>query len=88
MKRLSYFTVSVTMSFAAVYLTFRRSAYYALAYAANDIILIALWVLASKTDASYISVMICFVMFLANDLYGFVSWRRMEKRQKTASVQE
>lgn len=81
-------TVSVTTSFAAVYLTFRRSAYYALAYAANDVILIALWVLASMADASYISVTICFVMFLANDLYGFVSWRRMEKRQNAAIVQE
>ena len=49
---------------------------------------LALWVLASMTDASYISVMICFVMFLANDLYGFISWRRMEKRQNAAIVQE
>lgn len=36
-------TLSVTTSFLAVYLTFRRSAFYALAYAANDIILIALY---------------------------------------------
>ena len=32
-------TISVTTSFAAVYLTFRRSPLYALAYAANDIVL-------------------------------------------------
>ena len=76
-------TLSVTTSFAAVYLTFRRSPFFALAYAANDVILIILWVLASLADASYVSVAVCFVMFLANDIYGFISWRRMEKRQKS-----
>lgn len=74
-------TLSVTTSFIAAYLTFRRSPYFALAYAANDIVLIALWILASVTDISYISVVICFMMFLINDLYGFVSWRKMEKKQ-------
>lgn len=39
-------TISVTTSFLAVYLTFRRSPYFALAYAANDIVLIILWILA------------------------------------------
>lgn len=79
---LFFSTVSVTTSFIAVYLTFRRSAYFALAYAANDIILIILWSLAAKTDISYLSVIICFVMFLFNDLYGFINWKRMSKRQK------
>lgn len=74
-------TISVTTSFLAVFLTFRRSPYYALAYAANDIVLIVLWVLASLEDMHYISVVVCFVVFLVNDLYGFVSWRRMAKRQ-------
>lgn len=74
-------TISVTTSFLAVYLTFRRSAYYAIAYAANDVILIVLWALASRFDPSYLSVVACFLAFLANDLYGFISWRMMEKRQ-------
>ena len=74
-------TVSVTTSFLAVYLTFRRSPYFALAYAANDIVLIVLWVLASISDIRYISVMVCFVAFLFNDIYGFVSWQRMKIRQ-------
>lgn len=75
-------TLSVTTSFLAVYLTFRRSAFYAVAYAANDIVLIILWVLASLSNISYISVTICFVCFLANDIYGFVSWSKMKKRQE------
>ncbi len=74
-------TISVTTSFLAVYLTFRRSPLYALGYAANDIVLIVLWTLAAVEDISYVSVAVCFIAFLVNDIYGFVSWRRMEKRQ-------
>ena len=74
-------TISVTTSFLAVYLTFRRRPYFALAYAANDIVLIVLWVLASILDIRYISVVVCFVAFLFNDIYGFVSWQKMKKRQ-------
>lgn len=75
-------TISVTTSFLAVYLTFRRSAYFPLAYAANDIVLIVLWVLATKSDISYLSVVICFAVFLVNDFYGFISWSKMKKRQR------
>ena len=78
-------TLSVTTSFAAVYLTFRRSAYFALAYAVNDMVLILLWILAALTDASNAPVVVCFVIFLINDLYGFVNWRRMENQQRKGS---
>jgi nicotinamide mononucleotide transporter PnuC len=74
-------TLSVTTSFIAVYLTFRRSPYFALAYAANDIVLIVLWILASFENISYLSVTICFALFLVNDIYGYISWRKMEQRQ-------
>lgn len=75
-------TFSVTTSFAAVYLTFRRSPYFSLLYAFNDIVLIVLWGLASFHSLSYISVLVCFLMFLLNDLYAFISWRKMEIRQR------
>lgn len=75
-------TVSVTTSFLAVYLTFRRSAFYAVAYAANDIVLLFLWGLATLSNIAYLSVVICFVMFLANDIYGFISWSKMQRRQE------
>ena len=74
-------TVSVTTSFLAVYLTFRRSPCYALAYAANDVVLIVLWIMASLEDVKYVSVVACFIAFLVNDIYGYVSWCRMKKRQ-------
>lgn len=78
-------TLSVTTSFLAVYLTFLRSPYFALAYAANDIVLIVLWILASMHDMRYISVVVCFVAFFANDIYGFISWRKMKIRQAKTS---
>ena len=72
-------TFSVTTSFIAAFLTYKRSPFFALAYATNDIVLIVLWILATKEDISYISVIICFVVFLFNDLYGFSNWLRMQK---------
>ena len=74
-------TVSVTTSFLAVYLTFRRSRFFTLAYAANDIILIVLWVFATLSDITYMSVTICFSMFLVNDIYAFINWTKMQKKQ-------
>ena len=74
-------TLSVSTSFAASFLTFFRSPYYALAYAANDVVLIALWVLATVVHISYLPMVLCFVMFFLNDLYGFYNWQKMRKRQ-------
>lgn len=74
-------TLSVLTSFVAVYLTFRRDPFFAVAYALNDLVLIVLWSLAAMTDISYVSVIVCFVVFFANDIYGFISWREMKKKQ-------
>ena len=74
-------TLSITTSFLAVYLTFRRSPYYAIAYACNDIVLILLWILATIHDITYLSVIVCFITFLVNDIYGFINWSRMAKKQ-------
>ncbi len=74
-------TISVSTSFAAAYLTFRRSPYYALVYALNDLVLIALWIMATFEDISYLSVIICFAVFFVNDIYGFINWQKMKKRQ-------
>jgi len=41
-----------------------------------------LWlVLASFSKPSYISVVVCFAVFLINDTYGFICWQKMKKRQ-------
>ena len=80
-------TLSVFTSFLAASLTFRRSTFCTLAYALNDVVLIALWALAAASHTSAVSVLVCFIVFLANDLYGFYSWRRMERRQATRYTQ-
>ena len=78
---LSVSTLSVTTSFLAAYLLFRRSPWYALAYAANDVVLIVLWCVAAAKDLSSLSMVACFLMFLLNDLYGFFNWLRLRKNQ-------
>ncbi|MBQ4561914.1 MAG: nicotinamide mononucleotide transporter [Clostridia bacterium] len=70
-------TVSVTTSVLAATLTYLRSPYYALGYAANDLVLIGLWVLAGN-----LAMIICFIVFFVNDMYGFFNWQRMQKRQQ------
>lgn len=79
---LFFSTVSVTTSFVACYLTFFRSPFYAIGYSANDIVLIILWILAAIEKPSCLPMILCFVTFLLNDLYGFYNWKQMEKRQK------
>ena len=74
---LLFSTLSVTTSFCAAYLTYLRSPYYGIGYSLNDVVLIVLWVLASIKDISYLPMVLCFVMFLLNDLYGFYNWRRL-----------
>lgn len=80
---LLFSTLSVTTSFLAAYLTCYRSSYYALAYAANDVILTVLWVLAAVKDVSFTPMIACFLVFLLNDLYAFSSWKRRETEQHT-----
>ena len=81
---LFFSTVSIATSFAASSLMLLRSPYYAVAYAMNDLVLIVLWVLASISDISYLPMVMCFVMFFVNDMYGFKNWRIMKKEQKAA----
>lgn len=73
---------SVFTSFIAAYLTVRRSRFYAFAYAANDIVLIVLWSLASYEALSYLPMVVCFAAFFAADIYGFLNWTKMIKNQR------
>ena len=74
-------TVSVATSFLAAALTMLRSSFYALGYASNDLVLIVLWVLASLENPVYIPVVVNFLIFFFNDMYGFVSWKKRELKQ-------
>lgn len=72
-------TISVATSFLAAALTMLRTSYYALGYAANDLVLIVLWGMASLKDPLYIPVVVNFTIFFVNDLYGFLSWKKREQ---------
>lgn len=76
-------TISITTSFLASILTTLRVEYYALAYAANDVVLIILWTIACINDIGYVTMIICFIIFLINDLYGFYNWRKIKAAQKS-----
>ena len=78
---LVFSTLSVTTSFIAAYLSFMRSPFFALAYVLNDIVLVVLWALASAEDISYLPMVTCFTMFLFNDTYSFINWKKMQQRQ-------
>lgn len=76
-------TLSVATSFIAAYLTYFRSSFYAIGYSINDIVLIVLWVSAAFKDISSAPMILCFVAFLVNDLYGFYNWEKLKKQQKS-----
>lgn len=80
-ENLTVSTISIATSWSAAILTFLRSPYYALAYALNDVVLIVLWAMESFSDISCLPMVFCFIMFLANDLYGFYNWKKMQKEQ-------
>lgn len=83
-QNLIFSTLSVTTSFFAASLSFFRSPFYALAYCANDLVLIVLWILATVKSVSYLPMILCFVMFLINDVHGFLCWRKMQKSQSSS----
>ena len=83
-KNLYLSTLSVATSFLAATFLFLRSRYYAVAYALNDIVLIGLWLFACIESLSYLPMVVCFLAFLCNDIYGFINWKRIQDRQTHA----
>lgn len=81
-------TVSVATSFAASVMTMLRSPLYGIAYSCNDIVLIVMWIMATSNDIKYIPMVICFALFLIYDIYGFISWSIMKRKQLSHSSAE
>ncbi|MCH5153992.1 MAG: nicotinamide mononucleotide transporter [Clostridiales bacterium] len=87
-KNLIPSTISVFMSFIALYLMALRIPQYALAFVLNDMVLIVLWSLACTESITYISLVVCFSIFMINDLYSFYSWRKRKKEsQETDNIE-
>lgn len=75
--------VSVATSMVALYLMILRVPAYALAFVLNDIVLVVLWSLACAESPEYLSLAVCFSIFLLNDGYTFISWTRRRKKQRS-----
>ena len=75
-------TFSIFTSFIASALVILRSPYYALAFALNDIVLIILWTISTISNVENITILLCFVVFFFNDIYGFIAWTKRFKLQQ------
>ena len=82
-------TISFIPSIVASYLLLRRSSNYAVVYIINDIILIILWSLTIKNNGTeFLTMVLTFFIFFINDIYGFINWKRIEKKQKNVIKQK
>lgn len=81
-------TVSVGTSYAALYLMVFRVPAYSAAFMLNDIVLIVLWSFACAESLNYLPMVVCFAVFLINDMYGFISWTKRKKRQAQEEQQQ
>lgn len=75
-------TFSILTSFIASALVILRSPYYALAFALNDIVLIILWTISTISNVQNITILLCFIVFFFNDIYGFIAWNNRFKKQQ------
>jgi|SRR5690554_1422672 len=74
-------SISITTSLLASIMMFSRSRHYAMFYALNDLVLITLWSLATIENIIYFPMIICFFIFLINDIYAFVNWKKINEFQ-------
>lgn len=72
-------TISVATSFGALFFMALRIPQYALIFILNDIVMIVLWSLAVAGDVGYVSLLVCFSIFLINDTYTFICWMKRAK---------
>lgn len=77
-------TFSIVASIIATYLTARRSEYGFIGFIINDIILITLWgIPVVNGNYNIISVLLCPVLLLINDIYGVHNWKRIRSKQES-----
>lgn len=79
-------TISVGTSYIALFLMVLRVPAYAAAFTLNDVVLITLWSFACAKSLNYVPMVVCFSIFLINDVYGFISWTKRKKRQSAENL--
>ena len=76
-------TLSLMTLVAAQYLLMRRSSFYAVGFILNDFIEITLWsIVVFNNGIAYLPTVICFCVFLINDIYGLIRWQIESRKQK------
>ena len=77
-------TVSILTSVIATYFQSRRSRYGFLSFFFNDTVLCVLWSMATIEDIKNVSMLVAVALYVICDIYGFISWGVMQKRQQSA----
>ena len=85
-SQLIFSTISIVTSVLATYFQSRRSKYGFLAFLFNDSVLCVLWSLATVEDIKNVSMLTAVALYVVCDIYGFVSWSVMQKRQQKANA--
>ena len=81
-SQLVFSTISIVTSVLATYFQSRRSKYGFLSFLFNDAVLCVLWLLATLKDIKNVSMLTAVVLYVICDIYGFISWGLMQKKQK------
>lgn len=81
-SQLIFSTISIVTSILATYFQSRRSKYGFLAFLVNDIVLCVLWLFATLEDIKNVSMLTAVALYVVSDIYGFISWGVMQKRQQ------
>jgi len=85
-SQLIFSTISIVTSVLATYFQSRRSKYGFLSFLFNDSVLCVLWAMATLQDIKNISMLIAVALYVVCDIYGFISWGIMQKRQQKENI--
>ncbi len=75
-------TISLIPSLAATYCMLRRIEYFSLCYVVNDIVMVIMWSIKLSDGFDALPSVIAFSFFILNDLYSFINWKRLKKKQR------
>ena len=81
-SQLIFSTISIVTSVLATYFQSRRSKYGFLAFLVNDAVLCVLWLFATLEDIKNIAMLTAVALYVISDIYGFIRWGILQKRQQ------
>lgn len=79
-------TATFILPIVSYYLTFRRSVVQFVAYIIQNLTIVALWLMpiiyGGVADTRLLPMSLTFVIFVVNNIYGYINWSRKYKKQK------